>query len=696
MNNMAKQEIPTSTGSRAGRVKEQKLLFSEDHFYPSDLPTAHELKPSLNLSAIFDDCHNHIYANEGFLKDKIFHEMVKLIVMKLHDEQTPKDNADFGVTATEYQDVLADRPDTFQPRMDALYAVVKSKHPTLLTDDKLKLQTRTLAFLAGRMQFVSLTQTPGDVKGEAFQAFTYRHQRGGRGEFFTPHPIVRLAVEMLSPLPHEKVLDPACGSGGFLIQTISYLQDNYPDADTAEYVRSKIRGIEFNPDVALSASIRIAFEGGIGAEISCSNALMETPSILESFDVILANPPFGSKGKVEDRNILKSYVLARKWNRSASGVRAPTNTLLPGQSPDVLFIEKCLKLLRPGGRMAIVLPDGLLQNISNSHIRLWMRSQAQVLGVVSIPQEAFIPYGTGIKTSLLLLQKMPASDQSACFMARMEKMGYDVKGQVIYRRDAHGTTIRTPQGTPDVDDDVEEIADAYRCFTQGDFCANNKIYQTPKQSLDSRLDVEYYLPDDQSMLRFLKEQGAKPLAQVGDILNETDTFRTVTNTTIRYVAISDVDYRTMQVVSQQEIKSHDAPSRASFRVCKGDIITAISGASTGTAKQATALITEDEEDAICSNGFAVIRGVHGVDPLFLLAFMRTEYFLRQVRRMMTGHAIPAISQEDLARVLVPIPPIEQQERVSRSVAAVQAMRREALKAGEKLSKETATIIGCIK
>lgn len=300
---MSKMEKPGMEvkKSRAGKVKEQQLLFSEDRFFSDTLPSLSELKPAPNLSAVFDDCHNYIYANEGFLKDKIFHEMVKLIVMKLYDEHSSQQTAQFGIIASEYKDILANVPSAFQSRMDALYCAVKSQYSLLLTDDRLKLQPQTLAYLAGRMQQISLIKTPGDVKGEAFQAFTYRHQRGGRGEFFTPHPIVRLAVEMLVPQPHEAIIDPACGSGGFLIQAIAYLQRNYSGAVKGDYVKKYIRGIEFNPDVALSASIRLAFEGGVGTEVSCANALLEDKSLNNSFDIILTNPPFGSKGKVEDR-----------------------------------------------------------------------------------------------------------------------------------------------------------------------------------------------------------------------------------------------------------------------------------------------------------------------------------------------------------------------------------------------------------
>jgi type I restriction enzyme M protein len=148
----------------------------------------------------------------------------------------------------------------------------------------------------------------------------------------------------------------------------------------------------------------------------------------------------------------------------------------------------------------------------------------------------------------------------------------------------------------------------------------------------------------------------------------------------------------MQIVSQQIIKPHEAPSRATYRVREGDIITAISGASTGSPNQATALITSDEDGAICSNGFAVLRNIHGIEPLFLLAYMRTHYYLRQVRRLMTGHAIPAISVDDLAKVLVPIPSTEVQKKVVTEISTILSKRKEALRAGEQVVGETESLV----
>jgi type I restriction enzyme M protein len=670
------------------KVREQQLLYSEESFLPASLLHRQELRIVHNLSAIFEECHNYIYANEGLLKDKIFHEIVKLLFIKLYDEENNMNGVlQFGITSSEYRSILAGQHNTFEVRIKKLFDTVRNKYPYLFTDDLIKLKPLTLAYIVGRLQYVSLVNTPTDVKGEAFQTFVYRHQRGDRGEFFTPYPIVKLAVEMIDPKPNERVVDPACGSGGFLIQTIRHICQNNPNIDRKSYIRKQICGIEFNPDVALSATVRVVFEGGTGTEIICVNALLENEQLDNAFDVVLTNPPFGSKGKIEDRKILKNYLLARKWNKTPRGEWEVTRNVVTGQTPEILFIEKCLKLLRPGGRMAIVLPDGLLQNITSSYIRFWIRSQSKVLGVVSIPQEAFVPYGTGIKTSLLLLQKLP-SDSKTIFMAQIQKIGYDVKGQPVYKKTHNGNLVRGKSGLPIIDTDIDEIVSEYNRFkSSGHEINQERIYTVPEKSLNTRLDVEHYKPEDMKLLEMLQARGAKPLGELADILKETDNFRLAPDIEIRYIAISDVDARTMQVVSYQVIKPHEAPSRATYRVRNGDIITAVSGASTGTYRHATALITEDEDGAICSNGFAVLRNIHGVEPLFLLAYMRTEYFLRQVRRLITGHAIPAISVEDLSKVLVLIPPKEIQKQISDEIEKVLSMRKEVLKVGEKVIEE---------
>ena len=118
MSEMSRKGIYKQSTSRGRKVKEQQLLFTEEKLLPATLPRPHELCPATNLSAVFDECHNYIYANEGLLKDKIFHEIVKLLIMKLYDEQNnAKRGLQFGITSSEYRNILANRPNDFEPRI---------------------------------------------------------------------------------------------------------------------------------------------------------------------------------------------------------------------------------------------------------------------------------------------------------------------------------------------------------------------------------------------------------------------------------------------------------------------------------------------------------------------------------------------------------------------------------------------------
>ena len=676
--------------SKGRKIKEQHRLFSDDKLLPNTRPTLSDLSPSDHLSIVFNECHNYIYANEGMLKDKVFHEMVKLLMMKLYDEQNPP--LRFGINAQEYRDIANKKVTSFES-LEVLFEEVREKYKEFFSDDKLKLKPLTLAYIVGKLQYISLEKTPGDVKGEAFQTFVYSYQRGARGEYFTPHPVVKLAINMIAPQPHEKIIDPASGSGGFLLKSIQYIKEKHPDIDIKEYIQNSVRGIEFNPDVALSAMVRMAFEGGTGKEIIHQNALIKDKKLENSFDIILTNPPFGNKGKIEERAILENYTLAHRWIKgTGEGQWKATGSMLARQSPEILFIEKSLNLLRSGGRMAIVLPDGLLQNISNSHVRYWLREKAKILGIVSIPQEAFIPYGTGIKTSMLLLQKHP-SEAKKIFMSRIKKIGYDVKAQTIYKRNNQGIYLKNSAGEKIIDDDIENITLAYDKFKRGAIKGESKLAYTLSENIfNSRLDVEHYLLDDLRLIESLQEHGAKFLGDIATILKHKDDFRNQTERYFQYISISDVDGRTMQVISQQNIKIHEAPSRASYRLKEGDIITAIAGANTGTPQQATALITEDEDGAICTNGFAVLRDISEIEPLYLLAYLNTEYYFRQVKRLMTGHAIPAISSGDLAKILIPIPPKNKQKEIANSIASTFERRKKAQIEKENTIIETASFV----
>ena len=445
-------------------------------------PTKDYLKPSFNLKTRFDEIHNYLYANEGFLKEKLFGEIIKLIFMKIVDEKSPRKEVWFWISEKEYEEMLEKGNSiSFMQRIQNLWNETKSFYPEI--DGDLQFKPLSIAEIVRRLQEISFMKTRDDVKGTAFQTFIHENMRGDRGEFFTPQPAIELAVMMLNPNYHESVIDPACGTGRFLVWTMEHVKKKYNlDArGIADYARAHIAGIDINPDLVKVAKMyMVLFEDG-WTNIFAANSLLpfeELEQIAEKmrvpkpatpepdkFNIVLTNPPFGTKGKVNASNILVQFDLAHKWKydkREKKWIK--TSQLLKEQTPEILFIERCWQLLKPYGRMAIVLPDGILTNQTLGYVRQWIMDHARILAVVSLPQETFVPYGAGTKASVLFIQKLPEEELEELkendypiFMAVAKKIGYDVRGRTIFKRDDEGNVIKDEKGEPIIDTDIPEI-----------------------------------------------------------------------------------------------------------------------------------------------------------------------------------------------------------------------------------------------
>ena len=451
--------------------------------------TKDDLKPAYDLKTRFDEIHNYLYANEGFLKEKLFGEIIKLIFMKIVDEKLPRKEVWFWISEREYEEMLEKGTSTsFMQRIQKLWEETKSFYSEI--DGDLLLKPLSIAEIVRRLQEISFMKTRDDVKGTAFQTFIHENMRGDRGEFFTPQPAIELAVGMLNPDYHESVIDPACGTGRFLIWTMEHVKKKYGlDAGRVrDYARAHIAGIDINLDLVKVAKMYMVLYDDGWTNIFAANSLLpfdELEKIAEKmrvpkpatpepnkFDIVLTNPPFGTKGKIKDQRILAQFDLAHKWKYDKKQKKwIKTSQLLREQTPEILFIERCWQLLKPYGRMAIVLPDGILTNSTLGYVRQWIIDHARILAVVSLPQETFVPYGAGTKASVLFIQKIPEKELKklnkkgySIFMAVVEKIGYDVRGRTIFKRDDEGNIIKDENGKPIIDTDIPMIIAKFEEF----------------------------------------------------------------------------------------------------------------------------------------------------------------------------------------------------------------------------------------
>jgi type I restriction enzyme M protein len=419
--------------------------------------TRADLKPTHNLKAIFKSIRNHLAANTvGATRDEVLaQQLINIIFCKIYDEKytAPTDVVKFRVGIDE-------KPKEVEKRILDLFKEVKTNLPEVIdSEDKITLDTKSLMFIVGELQNYSLMESERDVVADAFETFIGHALKGGLGQFFTPRNVVKMIVDILQPTETDRIIDPACGSGGFLIESLKSVWDKINQKysklgwNEVEISKKKIevatknfRGIDKDYFLSKVAKAYMNLVGDGTTGIFCEDSLenprnwrseAKTKIELGTFDVLLTNPPFGSTIKVEGEEKLKQFDLAHQWKRKKSASEFEKNNIKDKEAPQILFIERCLQLLREGGKMAIVLPDGIFGNESESYVRNWILQNAKIIGVIDIPLETFLPH-TGTKTSVLILQKVAKEELTKnypVFLSIAEYCGHDRRGKEIERDD---------------------------------------------------------------------------------------------------------------------------------------------------------------------------------------------------------------------------------------------------------------------
>ena len=621
-----------------------------------------DLLPQDDLLRRFVRVHNFIYANDGLSSQQALEEIVKLLFVKIYDEHNPEK-----------------RPYAAIPKCAQvvdLFSQVKKEYSTVFAkDEKLRLSKKSLQYVLNQIWPILIVNSSIDAKGLAFQKFLSHCEKDGRGQFFTPKPVVDFCVDIIDPKFGELIIDPACGSGGFLLSVLRKILEDTPKAKVEEIIKNNIFGCDISSSAARIAGMRLLLEANEKVNIHCTNAIdhieafsvsvtASMRSLLDGgFDVVLTNPPFGTAGKIIDANILRHFEFGYKWVFH-NGIYSKSSTMSKGQPAEVLFVERCLQLLKDGGRMGIVLPNGFFENPSLGYLRAYVRWQAKILSIVSLPQETFIPYGTGVKTSLLFLQKQECGhrDRDTVFFGSVRKIGYrgNKFGSPLFKRDAHGKTDQLV-----LEEDFSEVVLEYRKFLSGGDVKSARAFSGKLMKVGGRWDSKFYEPRYRRIISKLAEDGAIQLCDVADVVR-TKFRRGEIREMVRYIELSDVNIDFLEIANSTEYLVGDLPSRASYMLKTGDIVTAVAGNSVGTRKHATAMIGEEYEECICSNGFRVLRNFR-IDPYFLLFFMRTDWFLDQMYMYRTGAAIPNVSDADFGQILIMIPKETEIGRISSEV-----------------------------
>lgn len=443
-------------------------------------PDFTQLRPATELKPVFTRINDYIYGRQGMREDQAFKELLKLIFCKVYDERS--DDIRFYVTNKEMNSDMGVM--SVKKRIDELFDAVRMEYSHIFNNDpKILLNPRVLSYVVSQLQNYYLLRTDTDVKGDAYEELVGKNLRGNLGEYFTPRNVCRLAVRILftmyskQQIQNTKIIDPACGTGGFLISVIDTMRQYYYDREinknhsheeAMQIVDDEIRmycarclyGIDFNEVLVQAAQMNEVIHGNGSSNLFSVDSLKapgEWPSEISqkvklgSFDMLMTNPPFGDNIIIDDRHLLSQYDLAHVWKEGENGVFVKTGELKSRVPPQVLFIERSIQLVKPTGKVAIVVPDSILSNPGWKYVRQWILEHTKVIASIDLAKETFEP-STGTKTSLLVLERKTEAEMNLekkggklpdyeVFMAIASKVGHNSRGEKIYKRTPEGEII---------------------------------------------------------------------------------------------------------------------------------------------------------------------------------------------------------------------------------------------------------------
>ncbi len=431
-----------------------------------------------SLKDLILEMEDEVLANAGV---DVFEEVFKLIFTKLYDEMESGRNNNRHLQFRNYGDTESE----LKAKIQGLFDDAKIKWEGVFNEDeKIALTPSHLSVCVSSLQDVKLFNSNLDVVDDAFEYLMTKSSKGEKGQYFTPRYVIDMCVRMLNPKKEETMIDTASGSCGFPIHTIFYvwkqiLKDKGLEqshlftsqekpVECNDYVNSKVFGIDFDEKTVRVARMLNLIAGDGQTNVLHLNTLdyerwddstkneewrdtygqgytnirkLQTKrgsNYQFNFDILMANPPFA--GDIKESRIISKYELGKdskgKYKNKVGR--------------DILFIERNLNFLKPGGRMAIVLPQGRFNNSSDKDIRKFISEHCRILAVVGLHNNVFRPH-TGTKTSVLFVQKWdeelcPKKEDYQIFFATMHEPSKDNSGDKIYLSDENGVPILDNHG----------------------------------------------------------------------------------------------------------------------------------------------------------------------------------------------------------------------------------------------------------
>lgn len=349
---------------------------------------------NINYSQIFKNLYYHLYSNSNSSRaERIISDLSKLLLCKLADEK----NKESDLLNKFIEEKLSSKETLLTLLQEEFKNLNAHKEGFTLNDDSLRVALKEI-------ESINLHSAPAHIIGDAFQALIGPNIRGDKGQFFTPKAVVKCIVKLLDPKSTDIIMDPACGTAGFLAEAYAYILMKSDEINSG-----KLIGIDKDKDLSLLSSALLEILCGDNAKIINTNSLdifnNEINEYIGMVDMIVTNPPFGSKIGITDPEILCKYEFGYEWKLDKKSKQwIKTDKLVKSQDPQILFIELCINLLKDNGKMGIVLPEGVFGNKGYGYVLQYLFENGKIIGLIDCPRTTFQP-STDVKTNILLYKK---------------------------------------------------------------------------------------------------------------------------------------------------------------------------------------------------------------------------------------------------------------------------------------------------
>ncbi|MDE0472483.1 MAG: N-6 DNA methylase [Ekhidna sp.] len=651
-----------------------------------------ELVGTHNLKAIFKSIRNHLAANTvGATRDEVLaQQLINLIFCKLYDEKYthPDDNVRFRAGVNESSKEVEDR-------IRALFNEVKEGQKEVFEkEDRITLDTNSIAYVVGELQNYSLMNSERDVVADAFEAFIGHALKGGQGQFFTPRNVVKMVVDILRPTENDKIIDPACGSSGFLVESLRYVWENVKkkysvlgwevtdiEKRKIEVATNNFRGIDKDYFLSKVAKAYMNLIGDGTTGIFCEDSLENIENWssetshkikLNSFDILMTNPPFGSKIPVTGESKLKEYEFGYKWQMDKkSGKWIKTTRLKNREEPQVLFIERCLQLLKDGGKMAMVLPSGILGNERETYLREYILNKGNLFAIVELPFETFSPNVT-IHTSVLFIQKGKSNKSKELFISINEYCGHDKKGRPIEK---------------------DDIPNAAKCFYSKQSDENNFFIDSSvlEHSFVAKRYLQKYVDNIAKLAK-----SKHPTVPLGYLIKTVHNGANIDDSSIYTEPNEGLPYILVKSITKEGINFENLKYIRKDLITNKDVIK-------NQVSEDTIVMTRAGKAGVSSNippdlvngiasGFLINIHVDlkKVNQYYLVAFLNSDFGFLQLERIASGSILQSIRSTDLKKMMVILPPMDIQNKIGSEVkSAIYAkaeIRKKLNNANDKIGK----------